>query len=166
MGLENLVEAVRLARRRLPDLLVLIAGKGPLEDALRAQIAGYGLENHVRLLGFVPEADLPLTYRAADLSVVPTVALEGFGLITVESLAAGTPVLVTPHGGLPEVVSDLDPGLVLPGDTPEILAGGLTDVLLGVRSLPHSDTCRQYVRERFDWPVVSCAIRQVYSTYL
>ena len=166
MGLENLVEAVRLARRRLPDLLVLIAGTGPLEDALRAQIAGCGLENHVRLLGFVPEADLPLTYRAADLSVVPTVALEGFGLITVESLAAGTPVLVTPHGGLPEVVSDLDPDLVLPGDTPEILAGGLTDVLLGIRSLPHSATCRRYVRERFDWPVVADATGDVYRSVL
>jgi glycosyltransferase involved in cell wall biosynthesis len=166
MGLENLIEAVRLARRRLPDLLVLIAGKGPLEDALRAQIASYGLENHVRLLGFVPEADLPFTYRAADLSVVPSVALEGFGLITVESLAAGTPVLVTPHGGLPEVVSDLDPGLVLPGDTPEVFDRGLTDTLLGNHPLPPADACQQYVRERFDWPVISCATRQAYSTYL
>ena len=56
---------------------------------------------------------LPLAYRAADLTVVPTVALEGFGLIAVESLAAGTPVLVTPVGGLPEVVAALSPALVL-----------------------------------------------------
>jgi glycosyltransferase involved in cell wall biosynthesis len=166
MGLENLIEAVRLARRRIPDLLVHIAGKGPLEDALRAQISGYGLENHVRLLGFVPEADLPLTYRAADLSIVPTVALEGFGLITVESLAAGTPVLVTPHGGLPEVVSNLDPGLVLPGDTPEVLARGLTDTLLGNHPLPPADACQQHVRERFDWPVVAEATGAVYHSVL
>jgi glycosyltransferase involved in cell wall biosynthesis len=166
MGLENLIEAVRLARRRIPDLLVLIAGTGPLEDALRAQIARYDLEKHARLLGFVPDADLPLAYRAANLSVVPTVALEGFGLITVESLAAGTPVLVTPHGGLPEVVSDLDSDLVLPGDTSEVLTRGLTDTLLGNHPLPPADACQQYVRERFDWPVVAEATGAVYHSVL
>jgi glycosyltransferase involved in cell wall biosynthesis len=67
---------------------------------------------------------------------------------------------------LPEVVSDLDPGLVLPGDSPEILAGGLTDVLLGIRSLPHSAACRRYVRERFDWPVVADATAAVYRSVL
>ncbi len=50
---------------------------------------------HVRLLGFVSDADLPLAYRAADLSIVPSQALEEFGVITLESLAAGMPVLVT-----------------------------------------------------------------------
>lgn len=164
MGLENLVEAVRRVRNRIPDLLVLIAGKGPLEDALRARISRHGLEDHVQLLGFVPDDDLPLAYRAADLSVVPTVALEGFGLITVESLAAGTPVLVTPHGGLPEVVSDLDPNLVLPGDTPDALAHGLAHSLIGTKSLPPAEACQSYVREHYDWPVIASQTRRVYET--
>ena len=49
------------------------------------------------MLGFVPDEDLPLAYRAANFSIVPTVALEGFGLITIESLAAGTPVVANGH---------------------------------------------------------------------
>ncbi|WP_258096151.1 glycosyltransferase family 4 protein [Salinibacter sp. 10B] len=166
MGLENLIDALRMVRRRVPDVRLYVAGKGPLEAELKAQIERFELEDHVRLLGFVPEEQLPLVYRAADVSIVPTIALEGFGLITVESLAAGTPVLVTPHGGLPAVVSDLDPTLVLPGDTAEILASGLVQSLRGRRSLPSTAECQRYVRERFDWPVIAAHTRHVYETVL
>lgn len=166
MGLENLIDALRTVRREVPDVLLCVAGKGPLEEELTAQIEELGLTDHVRLLGFVPEADLPLAYRAANVSIVPTVALEGFGLITVESLAAGTPVLVTPHGGLPEVVSDLDPNLVLAGDTAEVLADGLVQSLHGSLSLPSTAECQRYVQERFDWPVIAAHTRRVYETVL
>lgn len=166
MGLENLIRALRTVRQHVPDVRLHIAGKGPLEADLRAQIQDAGLTEHVRLLGFVPEDDLPLVYRAADVSVVPTVALEGFGLVTVESLAAGTPVLVTPHGGLPEVVSDLDTDLVLPGDTAPVLADGLIEAFDRPKSLPSSADCQEYVRDRFDWPVIAEQTRKVYESVL
>lgn len=166
MGLENLIDAMKIVRRRIPEALLFVAGKGPLEADLQAQIVDHGLSDHVRLLGFVPEADLPFTYRAANVSIVPTTALEGFGLTTVESLAAGTPVLVTPHGGLPEVVGELDSNLILPGDTSPILANGLIQSLTGRRSLPSSVACQTYVRERFDWPVIAEQTRRVYDSIL
>ncbi|HWJ21585.1 MAG TPA: asparagine synthase (glutamine-hydrolyzing), partial [Gemmatimonadaceae bacterium] len=88
MGLEDLIAAARDVRRRVPDALVLIAGGGRLRAELEARVRDAGLAEHVRLLGFLPDAQLPLAYRAADVTVVPTVALEGFGLIVAESLAA------------------------------------------------------------------------------
>ena len=63
-------------------------GQGPLHDRLNEQIIRSGLSEQVRLLGFLPDTDLPLAYRAADLSIDPSQALEGFGLTTLESLAA------------------------------------------------------------------------------
>lgn len=166
MGLENLITAMGVVSQQIPNVLLCIAGKGPLEAELVAQIQANDLTDHVRLLGFVPETDLPLVYRAADLSVVPTMALEGFGLVTVESLAAGTPVLVTPRGGLPEVVSDLDSRLVLPDDTAPVIADGLIQSLNGTYGLPSTAACQQYVRERFDWPVIATKTRHVYETVL
>jgi glycosyltransferase involved in cell wall biosynthesis len=166
MGLENLIDAVRLVRREFPDVCLYVAGKGPLKDELAARIADRGLSDHVQLLGFVPEQDLPFVYRAADLSIVPTVALEGFGLITVESLAAGTPVLVTPHGGLPETVAALDENLILPGDTPPILADGIVQSIRGSLPLPSTEVCQAYVREHFDWPVIASKTRRVYEVVL
>jgi len=166
MGIENLISAISEVRRQVPEVLLLIAGKGALSGELEEQVRSLGLEDNVRLLGFVPDEDLPIAYRAADLSIVPTVALEGFGLIAVESLAAGTPVLVTPVGGLPEVVRDLSADLMLPGSGTGDLVEGLVAALRGELALPDSEACRSYARVRYDWPVIAARTREVYAEAL
>lgn len=166
MGLEDLINAMDKVRTRVPKAQLLVVGKGPLADTLATHLRSLGLEDNVRLLGFLPDEDLPLAYRAADLTVVPTVALEGFGLITIESLAAGTPVLVTPVGGLPEVVRDLSPELVLCGAGAGPLAEGLTAALTGGLSLPSSEACQAYARANYDWPVIAARVHGVYAEAL
>jgi glycogen(starch) synthase len=162
MGLENLIEAMQAVCRAVPEALLLVAGKGHLKHELEERIEALELSDNVQLLGFVADDILPVAYRAADLTVVPTVTLEGFGLITIESLAAGTPVLVTPIGGLPEAVNDLSPQLVLPGTTPPELAEGMLDALSGRLPLPSAQACQTYVRTHFDWPVIAARVRDVY----
>lgn len=163
MGLENLIDAWQTVVDRCPDALLLLAGTGPLASDLQARIDARGLGAHVRLLGFVPDADLPFLYRSATLSVLPTVALEGFGLTTIESLAAGTPVLVTPVGGLPEVVRDLSGALVLDDASTPVLADALSGALTGTRPLPSADACRGYAEARFAWPAIAAQTRAVYE---
>lgn len=165
MGLDDLIQSVGFVRQRVPDVLVFLAGTGPLEGELQARIAATGLEAHVRVLGFVPDEALPLAYRAADLSVVPSVALEGFGLVAAESLAAGTPVLVTPVGGLPEVVRDLSEDLVLPSTGSRALAEGLAAALGGPLALPDEATCRDFAG-RYDWSAVAARTADVYRSVL
>lgn len=162
MGLEDLIDAMSMVKPLLPDVLLTIAGKGPLEAQLRARIVARGLERYVRLAGYVPDDKVPLWYRAADLSVVPTVSLEGFGLTTIESLAAGTPVLVTPIGGLPEAVAPLSAELVLPSGGFRAIGDGIVEVLLGRRAVPDSQACRAYAREHFDRPVVAAQVARIY----
>ena len=163
MGLENLIEAARHIVVKIPEVQILIAGKGPLAQELGARIDICGLQRSVKLLGFVSDEDLPLAYRAADLSVVPTVALEGFGLITLESLAAGTPVLVTPVGGLPEAVSGLSSSLVLPGSDVPSLVDGITAALKGEMLLPEASACHAHVLLHHDWSVIAMKTRAVYE---
>ncbi|MGY6128774.1 glycosyltransferase family 4 protein (plasmid) [Paraburkholderia strydomiana] len=162
MGLEDLIDAMAIVKPLLPDVLLTIAGKGPLASQLQARIVARGLEGNVTLAGFVPDETVPLWYRAADLSVVPTVSLEGFGLTTIESLAAGTPVLVTPVGGLPEAVAPLSRDLVLPSGGFKAIGEGMADALLGRLKLPDEEACRRYARENFDRPVVAAQVAQVY----
>jgi len=163
MGLTALLDAMADLRARVPDALLLIAGRGPEAEALRHRIRTLGLEDHVRLLGFVPDALLPLAYRAADLCVMPSQALEGFGLTALESLAAGTPVLVTPVGGLPEVVEGLGGDLVLAGHGARDLAAGLAEALMGARRLPDPRACQDHARRHFDWPVIAAKVGRVYE---
>ncbi|UEM06862.1 glycosyltransferase family 4 protein (plasmid) [Skermanella rosea] len=166
MGLEDLIDAIGDLREAVPDVLLLIGGKGPIEAELKRRIAERGLDRHVRMLGFIPDAELPLYYRAADLSVVPSVTLEGFGLVAAESLAAGCPALVTPVGGLPSVVADLSPGLVLEDGGQAGLADGLAAVLLGVIKVPGRVECRHYALDRFQWSLVAERTSRVYRKVL
>lgn len=162
MGLDLLIEAMADIRREFPDVLLLIGGKGPQREELERQISEQGLQENVRLLGFVAEADLPLAYAAADLSVVPTLALEGFGLITAESLASGTPVLGTPVGATPEILTPLDPNLVFASATATAMAERIRAALRKDFPLPCRKTCREYV-QRYAWPAVVPKLMAIYQ---
>jgi glycosyltransferase involved in cell wall biosynthesis len=166
MGLENLIHAMQILRNHQPDVLLLIAGKGALCATLQQQIEDLELTNHVRLLGYVPDRKLAMAYRAADFTIVPTVALEGFGLIVIESLAAGTPVLGTPVGGIPEILRPLSNDLVLPGSSSHQLATGILDALSGQRYLPSDTDCQAYVQKHYTWTVIAQQIKAVYETAL
>jgi glycosyltransferase involved in cell wall biosynthesis len=166
MGLEDLVAAADIIRSRLPDVLVLIGGAGRLMSELHAAIHSRGLAHQVRLLGRIADEQLPLAYQAADLTVVPSVALEGFGLVVPESLAAGTPVLVTPVGGLPEAVEDLSPQLVLRQHGASGLADGILRALDGTLRLPSADECRAFARSRYDWGAAAEGVARVYRQVL
>ncbi len=166
VGLEQLIDAMSDVRDEIPNALLLIAGKGPLADELRARIQRYDLEDHVRLLGFLPDEDLPLAYRAADVSVVPTQSLEGFGLVAAESLAAGTPPLVTPIGGLPEVVRDLSRDLIMEASSTRAIRNHLVAALNGSLALPSAEQCEAFASANYDWTVIAKQVQSVYESLL
>jgi glycosyltransferase involved in cell wall biosynthesis len=163
MGLENLIDAAKVLVRQQPDLLVLLGGSGPIAGELKERIADCGLERNVQQLGRVPDALLPTAYRAADMTVVPSQSLEGFGLITLESMASGTPVFVTPIGGLPEVLEPFAPQCIFAGTSAAEIADGLGEALRGSRSLPTAEACRHYAVDDFSWPRITERVRAVYD---
>jgi len=162
MGLDRLIEAMGTIVRAEPDALLFIGGRGRMEAGLIAQVLDKGLGEHVRFLGFLPDHLLPIAYRAADINVVPTTALEGFGLTAAEALAAGTPSMVTPIGALPEVVSDLSPDLVFASGEIADLADGLIQALRGELSIPGTAACRAYAEDRFSTSVAAARVAAVY----
>lgn len=162
MGLLELISALKQVSARVPDVLLCIAGRGLLKPALEEKVAELGLSRNVQFLGFVRDEDLPYLYRAADINVVPTQALEGFGLVAAESLAAGVPAMVTQVGGLPEVVADLSPNLMFASPRAEDLAAGLIDALLGRLVLPSNSACVAYAREHFHSKLMASRIARVY----
>ncbi len=166
MGLETLIAAMEDVRAQVPDALLLIAGRGVLQPRLRAQIENLRLGANVRLLGFLSDDDLPYAYRAADLTVVPTVALEGFGLVAAESLAAGTPCLVTPVGGLPEVVRNLSAQLIMKSPAAHDMATAIRAALLGNMALPSEQACRDYAKAVFSWELIARRVAEVYAQTL
>jgi glycosyltransferase involved in cell wall biosynthesis len=160
-GVEDLIDAAAIARRAVPDLLVKILGTGPLRDQLARRIAESGLGDCVQLAGYVPDDEMLIAaYRASNLTIVPSIAFEGFGLVVIESLACGTPALVTNVGGLPETIGALAPQLVLERG-PQSLARGIAGALGGCIPLPSEAACIAHARS-FDWNAVAHDVNAVY----
>ena len=166
MGLGALIAAMQRVSKEHPDTVLYIAGKGRLREALEGQIEQFGLQQYVKLLGFVPDAQLPLVYRAADMNVVPTLALEGFGLVAAEALAAGTPSVVTPVGGLPEVVGSLSESLIFPSSKQEDIERHLLTLLSHPELLPSEQACRSYAAEHFNASLMAKRTANVYREVL
>jgi len=163
MGIEDLIDAALKLRISCPEVLILVAGRGAQAESLQKRIDEAALGRTVRLIGFAPDVDLPLAYRAADLTIVPSKALEGFGLVAAESLAAGTPALVTPIGGLPAAVRGLSDQLVLDDSSALSLSTGIRRALRSEMKLPTADECRDYAKTNFDWSVIASKVRDVYQ---
>ncbi len=126
---------------------LLVAGRGPFEEAYRAQVRSLGCEEVVSFLGF--RKDVPDLMAAADLVVLPSVA-EAFGLVLTEALYLGTPVVATRVGGIPEIVTDGVDGVLVPPADSEALAEALAGLLRDPeRRRRMAGAGRQHVIDRF-----------------
>ena len=161
VGLDKLLTALAIIKPRIDDVWLAIAGRGPLQASLEQQATELGLNDHVKFLGFLPDDQLPVAYQAADLTIMPSQSLEGFGLALVESLACGTPALCTPVGGMTEVLNPFSPELITTSAEATAIAERLEDLLIGKVPMPSRTACREYAAAHFDWHKIAPQVRQV-----
>ena len=129
-GERESVEAVAILRSEdaFRDLELSLAGSGPARAALEADIARFGLGDHVRLLGAIHGEEKVRFLRESDVLLLPTYHPEGLPYTILESLAAGTPVLTTRVGGIPDVIVDRENGIFVEPRRPEAIATALRDL--------------------------------------
>ena len=143
--------------------LLLVIGEGSQRGELEEQARRLGLVDDVRFMGKVSDEELLAAYRAADLAAAPSLSLEGFGLVALEALACGTPVVGTAVDGLQEALEDLDPGMLVPPKDPVALATRLVGALSGGVPAPARSRCRSYA-EGFSWERTAGAVRTIYGS--
>jgi glycosyltransferase involved in cell wall biosynthesis len=151
MGLDLAIDALAQLAPGL-DAQLVIAGRGPDRPRLEAHAASRHVAERVRFLGRVPDADLPLLYAAADVCVVPSRELEGFGYVALEALAAGAPVVAAGTGGLAELVGGLEPRWVVAADGAAI-AAAIQALVKTPDGQPDRAARQEYARS-MDWALV------------
>jgi len=166
MGLENLVRAMpavlRAAAERELKLGLAICGSGDLRSVLEDLIRELDVAESVRLAGRVSDDDLVRNYQAADLFVLPTVAMEGFGISTVEALSTNIPVIGTPAGATPEILASIDARLLTDDTSVESLARGII-AWLGWRDEDAGTTrYRDEVLANYTWESVTDRVEAYY----
>lgn len=156
MGLKNLIIAIKEVVKVASDIYLVLGGDGPLKKDLIDLTRQLGVEDFIRFEGFIPEEELPTYYRMADLFVLSTVELEGFGLVTLEALASGVPVLGTPIGGTVEILKKLNPKLLFKDIDSESIAELIVDTHRefqknSVSQGRLSAQCRRFVEQNYSW---------------
>ncbi|HTD80107.1 MAG TPA: glycosyltransferase [Chloroflexota bacterium] len=124
-GQRHLIAAMPLLLQRVPRAHAVIAGGGDLEDYLRDLAEEAGVAERVHVLG--PRKDVPALMHAIDVFAMPSI-WEGFGLVLLEAMAAGRPIVASRVATIPEVVVDSETGLLVPAGDPQALADALADL--------------------------------------
>jgi glycosyltransferase involved in cell wall biosynthesis len=129
-GVDVLIEAFALLKQRGIGCTLKILGEGPALPALRTRAAALGVMKDVTWSPFVPQDAMPAEYGASTITVLPTRGqAEGLGLTLVEALLAGSAVVGTPAGGIPEVIRHEVTGLLARGGDPADLADQIERLL-------------------------------------
>ena len=149
---------------RSPDLRIVVVGDGPLRDA-PSRLAP-ALRSRIDLRGRVPHGDLPSILHAADAFAAPAIGQESFGIVLVEAMAAGVPVVATDIPGYREVVRDGIDGLLVPPGDPTALAAALGRVLGEPDLATRLTAAGQERAADFGWDVILPRVIGVYERAL
>ena len=152
----DLVDAVALLGQ---DVRLHIYGDGPERGAIEARVAQHGLAARVTMHGAIPDAKPAIA--SLDVLVLPSEA-EGFGLVLIEAMAAGVPVVATNAPGIRDVVTDGVTGLLVPVGRPDALAAAIARILAdpALRSSLVM-AAADHVRRNYSWDVVLPRYRQL-----
>jgi glycosyltransferase involved in cell wall biosynthesis len=159
-GFSVLISAYAKLKRLGLDFVAYIVGEGEDREKLDAQIKANDLGNTVFLPGLSPHELIPQWMNAADYTVVSSVN-EGLPCAVVESIACGVPVLATPVGGIPEIITP-DCGFLCDGTT----CDALVDMIKKVRSLKYFRTRIVACARQYSWKAVATQINEVYKEVL
>ena len=165
-AIDSLISAFARIAPEYPGLDLLIAGDGSDRGEIEKQIATAQLNGRVEMLGVKPRSELLKYYKGAIFFVCPSRWIEGLGLVFLEAMACGTPVIATARGGTPEIVLDGKTGLLIPGILPEDVASAMRQVLTNpsLRSAM-SQNCKSLAAQ-YDWPQTASRFMTVYESVL
>jgi len=162
-GIDVLIKAAPAYEKALPGTVTLIIGFGALDQELRELCNEVGARN-VHFLGHQPQDQVARLYNIADLSTVPS-RIEPFGLVAIEALATGTPVVATDAGGLPDFINE-EVGALVPMESPEELAEAVIREITNRARERKGPYAARYALEKFSWRVQVGKMESLYKEVL
>ncbi|MBI2580188.1 glycosyltransferase [Candidatus Woesearchaeota archaeon] len=171
-GVTYMIAAMKAVVKAFPDCRLVIVGEGPEKASLQQQVQRLSLSGSVVFAGSIPNISLPSFYKAADVFVLPSIVdrsgdTEGLGVVLLEAIAAGTPVVASNVGGIPDIVAHSKTGLLVEQKSPHQLAAAIIK-LLGSSSLRKrlSVSARKRVTQGFSWSGVAGSFYSLYRSVL
>jgi glycosyltransferase involved in cell wall biosynthesis len=161
-GLGRLLEAMQEVRHA--GIQLLVVGDGDQRSQYEAWVDERGLRPFVHFAGAVPHAQLPPYVAAADLLVLPTSPPESFGMVLIEAMACGKPVIASDIPGVRSVVRSTGGGMLVPPDDVPALAAAIVECATDPRRLKALGTAgRRAVEAGYSWPLIAKRLDRLYQ---
>lgn len=165
-GLDYLLNALKIVRRDICDVKLIIGGKGELINRYRRIVELLDLKNNVEFHGFIPNEKIVEYYNKCSIFVLPSIssAQEGFGIVLLEALACGTPIVSTDIVGVAEDVKENNAGIIVPPRNPDALADAII-YLLENKDLARKmgENGRRLVEEKYTWKRIAEMTEKIYE---
>ncbi|MEN6591749.1 MAG: glycosyltransferase family 4 protein [Methanobacterium sp.] len=168
-GLEYLLEALKIVKNKIPDVKLIVGGKGVLLDYYQEMAVSLGLKDNVEFAGFIPDEEIADYYSQASVFVLPSISSlqEGFGIVALEALACQTPVVTTDIVGVAQDLKQVQGGIVTPPQDTQKLADAITQILSDVEMQREmGQRGRKLVEEKYTWKGVASNMEKVYKEIL
>lgn len=161
-GVEHLVKAVPMVMAKHPNTKFIIVGDGWMRGEMQRQAQATGYGSRILFTGFLPNQELIALLLSSDALVIPSI-YEPFGIVALEAMAAGTPVIVSQVGGLAEVVEHEKTGIwVYPGDASSI-AWGIDRILSDEAYAKQlAEKAKETVRKAYNWEAIANKTIEIY----
>lgn len=154
-GLDVLLRALPAVLKSLPGARLSVVGRGPLDKQARRTVAELGISSSVEFLGPASPDDLPRLYAGCDVYCAPSLGGETLGIVLLEAMASGTPVVASRIPGYDETVRDGVDGILVPPDEPEALASALVGLLADEPRRAALATAGLVRAREYAWPRVA-----------
>jgi len=165
-GLKHLLLASNIIKKKFPNFRVIVVGPGTrLRPGYEELIRDLNLDNVV-FTSFVSDTELPQYYRSADIFCAPATGGESFGIVLLEAMACGKPVVASNIDGYASVLKHNEEGLMVPVGDEEALASALLSLLENPSLREKMGNKGKIKAERYSWPNVSCQIMDFYMSLL
>ncbi|OKY77386.1 MAG: Glycosyltransferase, AglL family [Candidatus Methanohalarchaeum thermophilum] len=167
-GLDVLLKAFKKVSSKI-DTELIIGGSGELLKEYKDLAKELNIENKVNFVGYIPERDLPRYYRKSNLFVLPSISSEqeGFGMVLLEAMASGLPVITTDVAGVSDEIKNNVYGKVIQPNNIEKLAKAITSILRNKeKKRKMGKRGRKLVEERFNWKKIAKKTNELYKEVL
>jgi len=167
-GLEYLLFSLKKVKREIPNFKLLVGGKGSLLKYYEALADSIGIKNNVDFKGFIPDNELPNYYNRCQVFILPSISSvqEGFGIVALEALACGKPVITTDIVGIARDLEHTQAGIVVPKKDCEALSDAIIKILKENSSYEMGVRGRKLVEEKYTWKRVATMTERIYQELL
>ncbi len=171
-GVGDLIDAIAIVRDKFPSVKYVVIGEGPDRERFETKVEKLKLSNCIFFAGWISPADMPAYMAAADIFVAASKRaadgwVEAQGLAIAEAMMAGTPVVATRSGGIPDTVQDQETGLLVDEGSPHQIAEALSRLLIDINlAYSLSQRARQYAKDHYSRTATAKKFSDLYEELL